>query len=74
MTWDSELKRKIVQTWKVGQRFHLDDVYEFEREFAQLYPRNLHVRDKLRQTLQHLRDNDEMIEFLDDDGNYRRLK
>ena len=35
--------------------FSLADVYGFEAELAEKYPRNNHVRDKLRQQLQVLR-------------------
>jgi type II restriction enzyme len=36
--------------------FELDDVYGFERELSQIYPDNQHVRPKIRQQLQKLRD------------------
>ena len=36
--------------------FELDDVYAFENRLAQLYPNNHHVRQKIRQQLQVLRD------------------
>jgi hypothetical protein len=36
--------------------FELDDVYAFEGRLAQLYPNNRHVRQKIRQQLQVLRD------------------
>lgn len=36
--------------------FALQDVYALEAKLAQLYPRNHHVRDKIRQQLQVLRD------------------
>ena len=38
------------------QEFTLDDVYGFAGELARLHPRNRHVRDKIRQQLQILRD------------------
>jgi type II restriction enzyme len=38
-------------------RFSLDDVYGFERELSTAYPGNRHVRAKIRQKLQVLRDN-----------------
>jgi hypothetical protein len=41
----------------VGKReFQLDDVYAFEGRLSQLYPENRHVRPKIRQQLQVLRD------------------
>jgi type II restriction enzyme len=36
--------------------FTTSDVYAFERELEQLHPDNRHVRDKIRQQLQVLRD------------------
>jgi type II restriction enzyme len=36
--------------------FRLDDMYALEDEFARVYPENHHVRDKIRQQLQVLRD------------------
>jgi type II restriction enzyme len=38
------------------QEFQLDDVYAFEGALNQLYPNNRHVRQKIRQQLQVLRD------------------
>jgi len=70
-TWDSELRDLIQQTWKSGQTFSLADVYRFENHFQRLYPSNAHIQDKLRQTMQHLRD-DGFVEFVDDVGTYRR--
>ncbi|MGH7626764.1 MAG: HNH endonuclease, partial [Gemmatimonadaceae bacterium] len=70
VTWDSELRDLIAKTWRVGQAFTLEDVYLFESHFSVLYPHNDHRLDKLRQTLQHLRD-DGTVEFIDDHGQYR---
>jgi type II restriction enzyme len=36
--------------------FELEDVYGFERQLSQIYPDNRHVRPKIRQQLQKLRD------------------
>jgi type II restriction enzyme len=36
--------------------FALDDAYSLERELSELHPHNRHVRDKIRQQLQELRD------------------
>jgi len=42
---------------KLGkQEFTLDDVYVFERELSVLHPDNKHIKDKIRQQLQVLRD------------------
>jgi type II restriction enzyme len=41
----------------LGKEFTLDDVYAFENRLAVLHPDNRHVRAKIRQQLQVLRDN-----------------
>ena len=50
--------------------FVLADAYAFEEELARLHPNNRHVKDKIRQMLQVLRDQG-LIEFLGD-GMYRK--
>jgi type II restriction enzyme len=41
----------------VGKKeFYLSDIYLRDEELARLHPKNLHVRDKIRQQLQRLRD------------------
>lgn len=52
-----------------GERFELADVYEYEDGLAELYPDNDHIRAKIRQQLQVLRDAG-LLEFLGD-GEYR---
>lgn len=49
--------------------FALDEVYAFERELFRLHPGNRHIRDKIRQQLQILR-NLHLLEFLTP-GSYR---
>lgn len=42
---------------KIGRKdFALDEVYAFENELAKLHPDNKHIKDKIRQQLQVLRD------------------
>lgn len=42
---------------KLGKReFMIDDVYAFENVLSKLHPENKHVKDKIRQQLQFLRD------------------
>ena len=42
---------------KIGHKnFSLDDVYAFEKELSKKYPDNRHIKDKIRQQLQILRD------------------
>jgi type II restriction enzyme len=73
VTWDESVKAEVQKRWRVGQTFSLNDVYRLEGHFSKLFPRNDHIPAKLRQVLQNLRD-DGMIEFLDDRGNYRRIR
>ena len=55
---------------KVGKReFTLENIYTFEDELSILYPDNKHVKDKIRQQLQILRDKG-YLEFINR-GNYR---
>lgn len=49
----------------------LHDIYDFsESRLAKQFPENDHVRAKIRQLLQRLRDHGE-VEFLDDEGTYQ---
>lgn len=42
---------------KLGkQEFSLDEIYSFEKVLSEKYPNNLHIKDKIRQQLQFLRD------------------
>jgi len=38
------------------KEFALDEVYSFEKELSKLHPENKHIKDKIRQQLQFLRD------------------
>lgn len=40
------------------KEFMLDDIYVFEKELSELHPDNKHIKDKIRQQLQVLRDKD----------------
>lgn len=75
---ESALKLKV---WKLSmfeiistlnQEFTLEDVYKYEQELRRRYPENRNIRPKIRQQLQFLRDLG-LIEFLSNDGEYRRL-
>ena len=72
VTWDGEVVSVIRKRWRIGQSFELEDIYKYEYHFSQLYPENHHIKQKLRQVLQSLREQ-EIIEFVDDQGTYRRL-
>ena len=41
--------------------FTLKELYAYEPFFKTVYPKNYHIKDKLRQTLQHLRDKGYLI-------------
>jgi type II restriction enzyme len=58
---DTEARGWLIEVMKcvelIGKHeFQLDDVYAFERKLSQLYPNNRHVKQKIRQQLQVLRD------------------
>ncbi len=55
-----------------GSYFELSEVYSFENELAMKHPNNKHVRDKIRQQLQLLRDYG-YIEFIGK-GKYRKIE
>jgi len=48
---------------RASLRFHLNDVFAREAVFQRRFPRNRHVREKIRQTLQRLRDSG-FLDFL----------
>jgi type II restriction enzyme len=54
------------------REFSLSDVYAHEDELAKLHPGNRHIRPKIRQQLQVLRDDFALLEFLTP-GSYRLL-
>lgn len=51
--------------------FTLSDFYQFEEHLSRLHPNNNHIRAKIRQQLQVLR-NDGIIEFVDNAGTYKK--
>lgn len=47
---------------KLGKKeFSLDEIYAFENELRLLHPENKHIKDKIRQQLQFLRDKDYLV-------------
>ncbi|MEK7092827.1 MAG: DpnI domain-containing protein [Patescibacteria group bacterium] len=52
--WLLDVMRSIEKLGK--HEFTLDDVYIFENELSKLHPENKHIKDKIRQQLQVLRD------------------
>lgn len=51
--------------------FSLQELYQYEEYFMLVYPSNFHIKDKLRQTLQNLRDKGLLV-FLKQ-GNYHLI-
>jgi len=66
--WLLDIMRSIDKIGKPG--FVLDDVYGFESELSHLHPDNRHIKDKIRQQLQLLRDKG-YVRFLGG-GKYQR--
>lgn len=61
---------KCIDTLKKPE-FKLDEMYAFEESLKQEYPNNRHIKDKIRQQLQYLRDLG-YLEFLGR-GKYRKI-
>ena len=72
MSWKTEVNYIVKQICSVGQVFSLNDIYRYREQLQNLYPDNNHIEDKIRQTLQYLRD-DGIIEFTDNNGEYKRI-
>jgi len=70
VSWKEDLDKVIKNNWNPAENFTLEEVYKFEDHFQKLYPDNNHIREKLRQTLQKLRD-DNLVESLNDRGEYK---
>jgi hypothetical protein len=70
-TWKQALAEQIVRVVnaKSDPEFELEEMYALEPVLRSRFPRNRHVREKIRQTLQRLRDM-EFLEFLTG-GRYR---
>ena len=49
---------QLIASKFANSEFCLKDIYEYESEFKKVYPDNFHIKDKIRQTLQNLRDCD----------------
>lgn len=66
--WAAEVLRCVKD---LPRTFELADVYKYENHLRRRYPNNKHVREKIRQQLQVLRDHG-MIIFVDNRGQYTR--
>jgi len=56
-----------------NELFTLEDIYIAEPILQRLYPENKHIKAKIRQQLQVLRDH-KYLEFVNNNGTYRRLQ
>lgn len=73
MGWTDELYELLRKHFSPSAPFRLDDVYaKVLADLKERHPENQHVADKIRQTLQYLRDA-KQLEFLDNQGTYRLL-
>ena len=52
--WILDIMRCIDTLGK--KEFNLDEIYAFEKELSVAHPNNKHIKDKMRQQLQFLRD------------------
>lgn len=52
--------------------FSLKDIYLFTQDLSEAYPKNKHIKDKIRQILQKLRDDGEIV--FSSDGNYHVVR
>ncbi|MDY0277549.1 MAG: GIY-YIG nuclease family protein [Acholeplasma sp.] len=68
--WNFIVYTLIINNFK-NHEFSLQELYQYEEYFRLVYPSNFHIKDKLRQTLQNLRDKGLLI-FLSQ-GNYQMI-
>jgi hypothetical protein len=73
VTWYSELERLVKARWAIGHDFTAEKVYDFDEHFRPLYPQNCTRKASLQRTMQLLRDRG-IVEFVDNNGTYKRLK
>jgi hypothetical protein len=57
----------------VGSTFTLNEIYSAEPVLQIIYPKNTRIRAKIRQQLQVIRGHGR-LQFVDNEGIYRRLK
>ena len=68
--WNYIVYTLIINNFKY-KTFSLGDIYAYEPYFATVYPSNFHIKDKLRQILQNLRDKHLLI--FKEKGTYQLL-
>jgi len=57
---------------RVGSTFTIDEIYEAEPILQRIYPDNRHIKDKIRQQLQIMKEQGR-LKFVDNYGVYRRI-
>ncbi|MBL0062496.1 MAG: hypothetical protein IPP40_13680 [bacterium] len=64
--WKNAVMDKVIEivAAKHSPHFESEDIYSYHNHFAQLFPNNNNIEDKIRQTLQFLRDDDKLIIFV----------
>ncbi len=67
--WTADVINFIEQ---MPKNFSLEDIYRYESQLSELHPQNKHVKDKIRQQLQVLRDRG-YIRFITGKGRYERV-
>jgi len=53
--WNYILYQLVLNNFS-SNSFNLNEIYKFEKSFQRIYPSNFHIKDKIRQILQNLRD------------------
>ena len=72
--WISEIRQCVIKLGEPAFRsFSLHDMYLFIPELKQRTGRTQNLDARIRENLQKLRD-DGFIEFLDNEGHYRRIR
>jgi 5-methylcytosine-specific restriction protein A len=69
--WRGAVLAIICENWSEEESFRIEDLHKYELDLAKIFPRNQHIRAKVRQTTQQLRD-DGWLEFVDNKGTYVR--
>src|SRR5690349_13395486 len=70
-TWKQAVAERVLRVVndRITATFSIEDIYAFANELSEMFPRNRHVKEKIRQSLQKLRD-DTLI-FFEGKGRYR---
>jgi Dam-replacing HTH domain/HNH endonuclease len=70
-TWKQAVAERVLQVvnHRATATFRIDDIYALAPELSALFPRNRHIKEKIRQCLQKLRD--DAFLFFEGEGRYR---